>query len=382
MEAHHQQLAEELFETVEVDPPNVVIEAGDERLLDVGVGGATTLLFRDRALGLLRELQERLAQSALAAGGPAPGTLEQLLLAACREAQANGAAAGVAFLDAELAKPKRTWRIFDPINVAFPGGSIAIAGCTLHAQLPGDVPRRVLEPSGLSGEFIGAVLEAEVEAADLGSARLIASDRFAEARAVLTVIDRTACRVRYSPLAVDDDPQGVISVTVGGRGWNLFGVVDGQGRLSPRYAPLSDAAAKPEQGRTDWERRTVAAARWFANGAETTWPGEALTSAMTALETLLLKGREKQKGKPMAQAVARDYGHIHPVGESASDWIRRLYRERNQAVHAGRDYLDDLDIDRLLDLVQVVVRRAIWHLHPLHRSSGACATWAETRTKH
>jgi hypothetical protein len=78
-------------------------------------------------LGLLRELQERLAQSALAAGGPTPGTLEQLLLAACREAQANGAAAGVAFLDAELAKPKRTWRIFHPINVASPCGSIAIA---------------------------------------------------------------------------------------------------------------------------------------------------------------------------------------------------------------------------------------------------------------
>lgn len=103
---------------------------------------------------------------------------------------------------------------------------------------------------------------------------------------------------------------------------------------------------------------------------------------MTALETLLLEGSEKTKGKPMAAAVERDWQQIQPVGETAGDWIRRLYRARNSAVHAGREFVEDLEIDRLLDLVQAVVRRAVWHLHPLHRNAGGCTLYAETHGPH
>jgi hypothetical protein len=64
------------------------------------------------------------------------------------------------------------------------------------------------------------------------------------------------------------------------------------------------------------------------------------------------------------------------------EWIRRLYRERNKAVHAGREFIEDLDIDRLLDLVQAAVRGASWHLHPLHRANGACTHYADTIAAH
>lgn len=382
MTNHERKLAEKLFAAVEVEPPNAVIEAGEEQLLDVGVAGAVTVLYRGRALELLRDLQERLAKSALAAGGPAAATLEQLLIAAAREAHAHGPAAGVAFIAQELAKARRTWRVFEPTNVAFPGSPLRLGQCTLHQQLPDDVPRDVLRASGIDVDFGGQVLEAEVAAADVGSARLLAADRFAEARALMTVIDRSACRLRYAPLTVDSDPNGLITVAAGGRGWILYGAVDDEGRLSPRYAPLDAAAAKPEGRRNDWERRTVAAARWFAKACETTWPAEALTAGMTALDTIWVEGVTREQGKLLAKRAQDEWSKIHPVGESTGEWVVRLYRARSEATHVGREFVEDLEIARLLDLVQAAVRRAVWHLHPLHRPAGACTSLADTASPH
>jgi hypothetical protein len=44
--------------------------------------------------------------------------------------------------------------------------------------------------------------------------------------------------------------------------------------------------------------------------------------------------------------------------------------------------VEDLQIDLLLDLVHAAVRRAVWHLHPLHRLAGACKTFADTASPH
>jgi hypothetical protein len=120
----------------------------------------------------------------------------------------------------------------------------------------------------------------------------------------LTVIDRTACRVRYSPLSVDDDPQGVISVTVGGRGWFLYDVVDDQGAT---VAALRAVVGRRGEGRACTHRVGATHGRrraLIANAAETTWPAEALTNAMTALGRCCLRVASGIRGSRWLTATA------------------------------------------------------------------------------
>jgi hypothetical protein len=55
-----------------------------------------------------------------------------------------------------------------------------------------------------------------------------------------------------------------------------------------------------------------------------------------------------------------------------------LYRARNDATHEGRRYVEDLEVDRLVDLTGAAVRWGAWHLNPNHSDKqSACGSFDE-----
>lgn len=154
---------------------------------------------------------------------------------------------------------------------------------------------------------------------------------------------------------------------------------DGGGRIHPHYRPLSDAASRADAERTEWERRAVASARWFARATQTFWPSEALISCMTALECLFVRDRGvRDKGAAIANRSTERWVTRGRTVEDEREWLRTLYRARNDAVHEGRKFVEDLEVDRLVDLTAYAVRWGAWHLYPYHaHSQRACATFDE-----
>jgi hypothetical protein len=100
---------------------------------------------------------------------------------------------------------------------------------------------------------------------------------------------------------------------------------------------------------------------------------------MVALECLFVENRrERYKGTLIAKRLSERFKLRELTAEQQIEWLKRLYAARNEAIHEGRDFVNDLEVDRLLDLTRVTVARLAWHLVPSHRPRGrSCATWRE-----
>jgi hypothetical protein len=111
----------------------------------------------------------------------------------------------------------------------------------------------------------------------------------------------------------------------------------------------------------------LAAARWFREAVISTWPAQRLGALMSSLECLLVPfGATQGKGSRIGRNLPPS---LYPPGTSRKavrKWLQNLYLHRNSALHAGVDYLEDLDVDRLEDLTREVIEWAIWHLSPMH----------------
>jgi hypothetical protein len=140
---------------------------------------------------------------------------------------------------------------------------------------------------------------------------------------------------------------------------------------------LSDAMSRPDDARTDWERRTVAACRWYHRAMTARWPSASLAGCFTALECLFVEGRgEPNKGELVAARVARQNPRIPGVErDGVGDWLLEFYRRRNETVHEGISYADELEVARLEDLTSAAVFWASGHLDRDHRIAGPCETF-------
>ena len=136
---------------------------------------------------------------------------------------------------------------------------------------------------------------------------------------------------------------------------------------STRRMRRSPPRLNNESQRTDWERRVLAAVRWVARAIATTWPSEALIANMVALESLFVEGQNvRKKGKAIAEALTERVVLNQLTTDQQRDWLSDIYQRRNEAVHEGRQYADDLETDRLTDLAWWAVHWGLWHLNPLH----------------
>lgn len=368
-----------LFSSVETGFPPV---PGDplEPLLWTGSPDAG-LVFRGRSLELLRQLQRELAGSALAKGGPSRKAVESRLIEACRRSIAEGHDKASSWLEESLREPLEEWLVAEPIDVFLPVERATLGACEISRELPEHIGPDFI-PEAAIDDLAGPVISTAVLAQDTDSARLVGRDRIEEARAILILLNRGH---REAPrLHLIGRPGVSMSLASGRRTLMAHQLYDEDGRIHPTYAPVSAAAAKEESSRTDWERRTVAAVRWIARASVTTWPSEALIANMVGLECLFVEDRlVRKKGEAIANALTDRVLLKGLSSNEQREWLISLYRRRNDAAHEGRQYAEDLEVDRLTDLAWWGSHWALWHLTTYHHDSGnPCTTFAEAMADH
>jgi hypothetical protein len=324
--------------------------------------------FFGETLAMLRSLQTRVVGSSRSHLGVSPEDAEGLLVEACRRAYAETPSEAHAWLIGRLEEPLDTWLIVEPLGSLYiPVPKITVGKTSFALKAPrGLVNTRIRELVG--SDFNGAVAYTKVAARDSRSARLLAADRIAESGAILDLIDRPTWSFDKPFVAKADSGGAMLGFSRSG--WIIDAqVINRSGTLIPPYRQLSLVAKLPEPERSDWQRRTLAAARWFSRSCRSSWPAERLVALMIALECLFVPGITEQKKRTrIAQEVTARYIQREMSADEQVSWLEGLYARRNDIAHEGREYEHDLEVDRLADLVHLCVRRAAAHLVPAHRS--------------
>ena len=329
----------------------------------------------DEAMPLFRSLQRRLAGSARKHSGLSPDETDALLMQACERAVSGRVKDAVAELLDTLGEEPEEWVVTEPVDIFLPPGvpRLRVGRTTYSQRLP-----RLPAGQKFVGRFVPPVATARVVSRGAATARVLARETFAESGAILDLIvppantgsEATVVRRRSDP------PRGP---GYSRPGWFLGTVPISEGRLPAPFLYLSRAAGRDEANRSEWQRRVLAAARWYSRGHRSESASDRIVSAMVALESLFVVGRrEPQKGVLIAERATQRLRAGGMTEDEQRAWLRRLYQVRNDAAHEGREVLDDLEVDRLLDLTNVAVRVSVYHLDPDHREPRrACRTYAE-----
>jgi hypothetical protein len=119
----------------------------------------------------------------------------------------------------------------------------------------------------------------------------------------------------------------------------------------PLHLPAFGNADTPDE-RSDWERRVLAATRWLSRVLRTSWPADRLAGTVVALECLFVAGmcEPDRKGARIAARLSERFKLNELTAEEQVKWLEGLYKARNAAVHEGREFVHDLEVDRLTEL--------------------------------
>lgn len=357
-----------------IEGPHLVSGLGDDNVV-----------FREEGLRLLLELQAKFARSALKQRGPLPNAVEKLLIEACWIAKDQNAQKALRWLDSALDAPLNRWTVVQHIQVLLPQNcdEMKIGSCEIKRTLPeraamADLRRLVRDASDLRAPIVVC----EVLAKDGESARRLADEKIDETLAVINMLGRTMDGRENNYLSIVDS-RATLHHQVGRM--YLIEKSDRYGALYPRYVDLAGAASRPDDERTEWERRTLIAARWFRRASEALWPSEALAALMISLECIFVPEIQRGNKREAIATGLRVQGFKTPnmTSDEQYQWIKALYGRRNDVVHAGRGFLEDLEVVRLNQLIESVLHWSIWHLSPHHRVDGdACTSFAEVMGPH
>ena len=338
-----------------------------------------SFLIRDDAMPLLRSLKRQLAGSSRTKFGMSLDEAGALLLVACDEAITGTIKEAVAALIAKLESPIEDWIVTEPVDLLhIPTERLKVGRTTYARRVPRSVAsRKMLERVQGTG-FAPPIAFVTVQARDSETAQILARRRFAESSAVLDLIARPRLNAGQTMLARRIDGSGNFSFKR--NSWIINdAVVDGRGRLIPPYLQLSRAAARDENQRSDWERRALAATRLFSRSCRSEWPADRLAALMVALECLFIKDRtESNKGDLIAKRLTDRFRLREMSKAEQVQWLTDLYKARNDAVHEGRAFLHDLEVDRLVEVTRYVIRHLAEHLIPAHSPRGrTCRTYGD-----
>jgi hypothetical protein len=342
-------------------------------------GGPKSYVIEDEAMPLLRSLQRRAAGRSRASSGISPDEANVLLVTACDEAVAGTIVGAVDSLIAKLESTPETWVIAEPVRAFFPTPRLVVGRTTYSDRIPRSLAPHAMRDELLNlNRFVPPIAFTRVTSRGAATAQVLARERFAESAAVLDLAARPKQVGSEVTLVRRGDGSG--SVVFGRAGWIVNdSLVEGRGRLVPPYRQLSRAAARDEGQRSDWERRLLAATRWFSRSCRSAWPADRLASAMVALESLFILGRtEPTKGALIAKRLTERFSVREMTVAGQERWLKDLYAARNDAVHEGRDFVNDLDVDRLVEVTRYVIQSLAVHLIPAHRPSGrSCRTYEQ-----
>ena len=321
----------------------------------VGLGGKGRVAIVGEALPLFRLLKRRLAGPSHTASGISPKDAHNLLLDACKVAVSGTVRDAISSLCEGVSAPTEAILVAHPANVLMTIPKLTIGHVTYLKEIPKAWhSERGIPRTGLKDQLKAPVVTTTVEARSYDTARFIAQERFAESRAILELVS--------GQLESDDQVVFVRSKAGGGLGWHggrglVSGSVVAGTRLVPPFLHLSRAAARPEDRQTDWERRVLAATRWYSRARRSYWAADGLASTMVALEALFVAGRkESYKGSLIAERMTDRFKLNEMTADQQKIWLRELYQRRNDAVHEGRSFANDLEVERLLDLSGYALR--------------------------
>lgn len=358
------------------------VEPGAVVQLPVGPGGImhssprAFVVVKDEDMPLLRSLQHRLAGPSRKLSGFSHSEAEAVLLRACEEAIAGRVKDAVAAVLDELAEQPQEWVVTEAADILLPAEvPRLVVGRTTYSTRS---PRLVVGAEFAEKQgFVPPFATARVFCRGGTTARVLARQAFAESAAVLDLVNPPGNTGSEATVARPASSRGG-APSFHRRGWLVTALISGT-RLAPPYQYLSRAAGRDEAQRSDWQRRVLAATRWFSRAYRSEWAADRLVSAMVALETLFIEGRhEPTKGALIAERVTARYQAREITPAEQHDWLARLYQARNDAAHEGREVIEDLEVDRLLDLTRFIVRFSAFHLDPEHRRSRrACRTYAD-----
>jgi hypothetical protein len=340
-----------------------------------------SILYRGNALELHRTLSLRLSQSALAASGHVFRSVEQLLDGFIQQNDASDLATAIAWLDAELLAPLEDWTFVQELGFRTQVARIQVGNCTVVLNLDDVQPGIAATYAPTTRDLRPPFIFTTVAARDRFSARVLSIETFSEAEAVIALLAGVTeiPDVRYLIVNSPEDRYSTGPMAIA-----QIQAVDSAGNLWPGYHELSEALARPSAVRTDWEQRTLAASRWLRVASTTNWPSQSISASMSTLECLLVLPTERNKRVPISERTS-DIGILK--GKTRTEqvaWLQDLYGRRNDAVHGGVFYRDEIDAAGLLVLTKSVVHWAVQHLDPMHGRpvGGACATITEVLTTH
>jgi hypothetical protein len=338
--------------------------------------GELPLVFKGGSLRLLQELTARIVGRSRLDTGLSEKDAERLLINACGRAIGGDSRGALLWLVESLDEPVVTWTVVEPADLVLVSTTRLVVGrSTYTTSLPPRIRRRIL-PTFLDAMDGDCFVSTDVLARDAATARALAREAFADSAAVLDLMDKRAAAPGGAFIAIPDAGSG--GITFSRSGWIIDASWLGQDhKLIPPFRQLSRALAKREDTRTDWERRVVAATRWLSRASRSTTTPDRLVSVMIALEALLIEDRhERSKGALLAKRLTERIRVRSHTAKQQEDWIAELYQRRNDAVHEGREYVNDLEVDDLLDLARYAVRYACEHLAAKH-ARHACETFSE-----
>lgn len=336
-------------------------------------GNGVLVLIEGEGVPLLRSCQRQLAGRSRATSGFSPDEAQALLLEACQKAVEGTIKGAVADLRITLAQPLADVEVVEHADLILPTPRL-IVGQTTYTRRD----RTQFGPStGPRRDFAPPLASTVVRTRGYATAKVLARRRFDDSLAIIELIappqntgpEATGLRVTTeSGGSLSFQWRGSIISARAVSGWQL---------ITP-YKQLAKAAAKDATKQTDWERRLLAATRWFMKGCRSDVAADRLAGAMVALECMFVAGKKEKgfKGDLIAERLTARFKLNEKTADEQIAWLKELYSARNDAIHEGRDFDYDLDVDRLLDLTRYALRGLVWHLNPKHNAKGkACRTY-------
>ena len=352
-------------------------------LFTTEAGGAYVL--EGEHLSLMRRLERQLAGASRRTHGMSRIEARGLLRNACNRAVTEGTRPALKAFASDVAAPVHDWLVVMPLGGShLPSRRLRVGACILAPAIPRSLAVKRLQARGENLGMKPPVAYTKVAARGSAAAVALARERLAEAASLLDLIrPPDPVNDQVALLRRGDGPRDLAWAR---GGWLIDDQwTDERGRLAEPYGRLERALRRDADQRSEWERRVLAACRWFSNGWRSEWTADRLVAFISALECLFVASGDP-KGATIARRVTERFRLPEHSFSEQEGWLLQLYRDRSAAVHEGQDYLAEMHVERLAELTRIATQHAARHLlanHELHpkrscrtfAAATSCGTW-------
>ena len=244
-----------------------------------------TFVIEGDALPLLRSLRRRIVGSSRGDFGMSPAEARVLLMHTCEDAVAGTTKGAVANLIATLESEPELWTVVEAVLGLLPVPRLKVGQTEYWDHPPRWLgPKAIIEGDMKRHGVRPPLAVTRVTSRGSTTARVLARQRFAESGALLDLAD--------PPENTGSEATWMGAESRGGgfaymrSGWLLHPKLVEGDQLVPPLRQLGRVATRDEDDRGDWERRVLAATRWYARAHRSEWPAHRLAGVIVVTLTL------------------------------------------------------------------------------------------------